>query len=65
MNMDLFEELKVLKFSILRADGLYKTYFYIDSIIPITPYDYRETHRVHFIYNHYRICGRDHHHSLT
>ena len=46
MNLDLKPDEKMLQFSFLDADGLKETALTIDTIIPITPFDYRECHRV-------------------
>ncbi len=46
MNMELYPESKSLKMALLKADGLFDTFIDVASIIPITPFDYREVHRV-------------------
>ena len=46
MKLDLKPEEKMLNFSLLSPDGLKDTALTIDTIIPITPFDYREMHKV-------------------
>ncbi len=46
MKMDLHLPSNYLRLSFLRADGLFETYTDLQSVIPVTPFDYRNAHRV-------------------